>query len=244
MKQIAVIAPIPHLCDFEKYSDIDMVLLPYLLSSAEYYNFFKNSRRYKILDNGTFETGRSSTFEQLIEKAKEINANELILPDIRDKANATIKLAEDSLSIMSRTDRRRFKVMVVCQAKTPNQQIRRYPEYASLPVDVLGIMRPLHRQVIDRSVTVRWLQVSGKWDKTKEHHFLGLDDPVELKLINGIRSTDTTWPIRYGYVGKYIHLAMSTPKWLLPHMDFEEMLEPAVLERAKFNCEVLREYAR
>jgi len=26
-------------------------------------------------------------------------------------------------------------------------------------------------------------------------------------------------------------------------MDFEEVLEPTVLERAKFNCEVLREYA-
>jgi len=240
--KVAVISPIAHLQEFDEYCDIHMILLPFL-SDERYLEFYRSSTKYKIIDNGVFETGKSASFDELMEKAKEIEASEVILPDVRDKSKETLKLAKQCVSVLSKSDRKRFKFMVVCQAKTSNQLIRRYSDYAALPVDVLGLCRPLRRHPIDRVVAVRWLQIAHRFDLSKEHHFLGLDDPVELKLVRRIRSVDTTWPIRYGYVGKYQHLAKSMPKWLLPHMDFEEVLEPHVIERAKFNCKVLREYA-
>jgi len=220
-----------------------MVLFPFL-RIPEYYEFFKASKKYKMLDNGLFETGEACPFDVLIEAAKDIKADEIVLPDVRDKSKETIKRAKECLRSMSREDRKRFKVMVVCQAKTANQQIRRYPDYARLDVDVLGIMRPLKRHIIDRAVSMRWLQVATKFDVTKEHHFLGLDDPTELKLVRGIRSVDTSWPVRYGFVGKYLRIAKSMPKWLTPKIDFEQVLPEYILKRAQQNAEVLQEYAK
>lgn len=105
MIKIAIISPVEYLT-FSKYGEIDMVLTPLLIGNQKsdvYINFYKKSKKYKIIDNGAFEMeedGVGCNFYDVIEAANIIQANEIILTDYLYNCEKTINSVNQCIGIL------------------------------------------------------------------------------------------------------------------------------------------------
>lgn len=74
--------PIAYIKKFDKVNDYHFILAHMLLKDKDYAKFYKQSKKFKILDNGCAELGKSIPTEELIKLATDYKANVLVLPDI------------------------------------------------------------------------------------------------------------------------------------------------------------------
>lgn len=88
----AVIPPIHHLREFGDGSF--HLLLTHLLGSPRYRSHYKTQRRlgaYLVLDNSAHEQGRGQDPTTLLKAGFDLDAQEIVVPDVLDDAGATIE---------------------------------------------------------------------------------------------------------------------------------------------------------
>lgn len=111
--QFAHIAPVGSMNMAEHESDINLVLA-HLVGDNEYTKFYANSDKVTIMDNGAFELGQSYEPAKLIELAKLVNADYIVLPDYPgEHQSKTIEAANIYIPLFKDAG---FKVFFVPQA--------------------------------------------------------------------------------------------------------------------------------
>lgn len=96
----AYIPPIPHLKDFGQGSF--HLVLSHLLDDPDYLEHYKHERArgaWILLDNSAHEDGEGADAEKLMYQALSINAQEVVVPDVLDNAEATLERTISSLEV-------------------------------------------------------------------------------------------------------------------------------------------------
>ena len=235
--QYAII-PNDQTLDLANRGDIHFVLAQRVFESEEYADFFARSNKYKIMDNGAFELGKSLDVEELITAAKIIGADELIAMDEpRNPADSYDLTRQYIEEIVELGLSKEYKIHVVPHGKTPAEYIDYYKKCLQLGPDVIGFSildlwkwNPLLRPYIVNMLYHERFMPAGI-----EYHLLGLDMPHEIFCYGSvpIRSVDTSMPFSKAYGNESLFGADT------PRIPKHASLSPAQTELAERNIDQL-----
>jgi hypothetical protein len=192
---LMLIAPYSMLDIAEQYGDAHFVLSGVWLDKKAR-EFFKQSKKWKLLDNGAYELGYPLPFDELLQLAEEIKADEIVCPDFFKVRDGTYEATKEFVEMFTSKQRRRFRLVAVPQATTPSEWIESYKQMAHLNVDGIALPIWLQKHFKARPSVFGYLQKKRLLDETKYYHLLGLDDYSELYAYpkGVIRSVDTSLP--------------------------------------------------
>lgn len=157
--EVAFIEPYAHMRDYD--TGIHMVL-PEALDDFDYFEYYRSLDGYKILDNGAAEgkdPGHRSTWEYLIETAKSVRVNEIIVPDAMGNSTTTQRRAIlfEKWLVQQDFDYRAYKWMGVVHGNSFPEIMACMYTLAGLEfITVLGLPRILSNN-IGRDVRVNIL---------------------------------------------------------------------------------------
>jgi len=226
--KLALIAPISYL-SWVKQSDIGFVLA-HLCFERVYKKFYANLELYKILDNAAYETGKPLSPEALFRIAREIGADEIILPDVLLNKQATIELVTEAISKLPK----QHTWQVVPQGQDDLEFIECLLELQDNPdIDIIGLPIWLDRTFLDGRRTV---YDALKKHKRKPFRLLGLDRYIEIFYYGkDVLSVDTSLP----FSATYNNLPVSAVR-SFPH----ERGRISLTFRGKLNEGLLKEHIR
>lgn len=206
------IVPTRHLKELDEYSGQHLVLSHLIGTHKEYTTFFKESDKYKILDNGAYENGHPEPIGVLVRKAEIIDADEIILPDVFREMDDTMKQTEAALDYLRRHDLikdRRW--MGVAQGRGYEQYMKNLNWLLTVDeIDVIGlsfiIIDECFREVThlkgimpNRIFLTSILKEANR--AGKEFHLLGMGNCKELqyqKKHDWIRGADSATAFVHG----------------------------------------------
>jgi len=200
--KLALIPPTPQL-PYARSGDIHFVLAQRVLSDEKYRQFYRRSRKFKILDNGAFERDEPLPTNAIFEAAKAIRADEIIAPDFpRENPSKTLKATRDFISVCSP----HYLIMAVPHGRTVLEYVKSFDELSKLPgvntigVSILDLWKFKHSYRL-RPMVVHYINKKLKNVVWENVHLLGLDEPIELYAYRGmgIRSVDTSLPFSLAY---------------------------------------------
>lgn len=167
-------------------------ILSHVLGNERTVEFFKNDRRYKMLDNGCYEHGFPLATNELLDIAKATRTDEIVCPDFFRERKETYRATKEFLSVADKG----YKYAVVPQAKTPLEWVEAYQDMVKLDVNVIAVPIWLQKQFKSRPAVIGYIRAKKMLDPTKELHLLGLDNYGELYSYEPgiIRSVDTSLP--------------------------------------------------
>lgn len=245
--RVAHITPINYLTS---RTDYHMALTHLVLEGNEkYINHFRclPSNDYIILDNSVIELGTAVSIEQVLEAAKIIGADEIILPDAFCDKDRTIELLNEIMSTQKYHDIP-YKMMAVPQGKTVEDWFECYNYILDLPIiHTIGIPK-----VIDaifpggRLALLDFLDDYLLIDESKEYHLLGVwNNPIEIRwaaTFDWIRGVDSSVAYVCGSRGirfdPYAGAEKPDCEW-----DFYETVPEEALNDVLYNMEVMEEWA-
>ena len=107
----------------------------------DYYPERRSKNCYVIMDNSLIELGGSVDVETVYNAAKQCGADEFILPDVFQDADATIKEVTKSIGWLYTNDHiHEMKLMAVCQGATIDDFIRCFRTLEQIPeIHCIGI---------------------------------------------------------------------------------------------------------
>ena len=202
--QLINIFPLGNIC-MEYQQDMHMYLTHMVEKYPIYAATAQVARGYKILDNSLIELGGAVDLERVLNAAKVINADEIILPDVFQDGPATVKAVRESLQYLTDKWPNRdwpYKLMAVAQGRDEEEWYECYQELLEMPdVDVIGIPKVLAKM----HPGGRPHFVNELCDlRRKPHHLLGLwysiTELQEYRDLGMIRSCDT---VLLGYMAKH-----------------------------------------
>lgn len=203
----AIIAP-HDLLDLTKLVDEYHLVLPQeMFRNPNYVRFYRDVAGYKILDNGEAE-GVTIEPQDLTRLARQIDADEIVVPDVIGDRTATIARARD----FERYVDPEFKYMGVLQGKDLGEIISMVYFYEQIPwITCIGIPRWLvNWDVMQRYTILRGIMKNyPELYAAKEWHCLGANSrwPAEVSLLStlpGLRGMDTSLPVVYGLAGTQV----------------------------------------
>lgn len=162
-------------------------------------------RGYKILDNSLIELGGAVDLKRVVKAAENIEADEIILPDVFQDGPATIKAVQSAIDELNKMYLNRswpFKLQAVAQGKDEKEWYECYMALIKNPdVDVIGVPKVLAKMhpegrphFVNELCNLR----------AKPHHLLGMwysmSELLEYKYPENIRSCDT---VLLGYLFKH-----------------------------------------
>lgn len=170
---------------------------------------------YVIMDNGVIEDAQQNIVN-IIDKAKLIDAKEIILPDVYMKSQETIESSYDALCYVNEHEPA-MNVMAVPQGETMEEWLDCAEEMLTWDVHCLGIPKVLTKIAgrDGRLEALMALKQRCPWElKNVEIHLLGCwESPLELtmiakaekqKIINTIRGCDSAIAYVYTKAGLVI----------------------------------------
>ena len=200
------IYPVGNIQTYER-QDANMFLTHLVLDHTSYRNMAKNHPGYKILDNSLIELGEAISFDLVLWAAKEIGADEVILPDKFKDGITTIEYVERTLEVY-KDELKDYKVMAVVHGKDLEEVAKTWKTFTNNPdIDVLGIPKVWTKQFGNRSEVLN--DMIGMYGKgNKEVHLLGLWNSFreleDLNCVDQIRSIDTSLAVLYDIMGKHL----------------------------------------
>ena len=193
--------PTAHLNLQKKYSQYYLVLAHLIGVDKEYTEFFEKEGRtgaYIVLDNGSYENKIPAQPDELIEKARQIHAKEIVTPDFFTEGESTEKATKTFLSkfdfgeqLESNLKNKEFKLLAPAQGKTFEEWLHCFLTFYQDPrIDFIGlsflIIRDCFQSFIPngdvmqtRIFCTNLLSYLGL--TKKPIHLLGLGNPLELK---------------------------------------------------------------
>lgn len=193
------IYPIKNL-EMYKKQHMNMFLTHLIFKDKAYRDMAENHKGYKILDNSLIELNGALSMRDVLNAAKIIEADEVVLPDVFMDGEATIKSTTEALEEYEE-ELKQYKTMAVVHGKTKDEFFRTFMYFSERPdVDVLGIPKVIHEQFTANGWPGRPSLLSKVINLTdKDIHLLGLWNSFnELRHYGGnikkIRSIDTSLP--------------------------------------------------
>ncbi len=188
--------PFNYLQTLDKYQDYLFVLSQYL-NDERYYNYIKQSTKLKILDNGANENEFVS-MKHLIERARELDADIIVIPDKQFDYSATKRMLMNSLQVIDDMKADEFQYMGAIQGKSEEEILSCENEMIETGrVDYLGlpfkIVMEYGVDIVDKVVNSSPIPV----------HFLGLGSLQQVKLFKNhpnVVSIDTSLPVNFAMV--------------------------------------------
>lgn len=135
MIQTAYEIPIPYLQLLSVYNDFDFILSFLVKESSEYEQFYNSSKKYKLLDNSLFEKGVACSEDELLTTALRVKADEIIIPDVPQNANETLKNIEQFCT----RNTSNVKLAAVIQGKTYSEFRNTYLRMLKYPINTFCI---------------------------------------------------------------------------------------------------------
>jgi hypothetical protein len=208
--KLAVIAPPEYLSEVH-YARLSyhMALGQELIRNVAYCDWYRwrhNHGDFIIVDNGAAEPGDERIpFENVLEAAEYVHADEVILPDVLYDSSATIACTTDS-SVLSNIPLRNR--MVVPQGTCFEEWIECFEGIAErIQFRSIGVAKHLEKTAKGgRAAIIRWLR-NTRWTETVDIHLLGIwADPVTeitraSAAYHGIRGIDSAAAIAYAQHG-------------------------------------------
>jgi len=158
MFDIAVIAPVYDLELSDELSHLYMVLSWLCKEDPQYKSHYTNIKRkqddaYVILDNGMNE-GKMSSDQEIISTAHDINANEIICPDVYLDSSGTVRKTKKFLNVYyNGYVKGKFSVMGVLQGRDKESFLNCYDEFLNddrinfLGVGYRNLMEPFKEEI-------------------------------------------------------------------------------------------------
>ena len=254
--QFCIITPTAYLEKYASQSSMHLVLAHLVREDKKYADFYAGRGEFKIMDNGAFELGESYDPDQLIDLGKRCHANAIVLPDYPFQLGQ--KTVDAAASLIPLVKRAGFQTMFVPQSETGNWQdwVDAY-SWASFNSDVdiigmsiLGIPNALPHipKAYARVVATAMLQQNNVFNKTKYHHYLGLNAGPALEIpallnMNALDSCDSSGPVWAGICGQMYTKATesySPSRKISKHVDFDYPMvkDPYVLEAIQNNIDL------
>lgn len=229
----------------EKYGeklDTFHLILPHLFVDHSYYKDFYQHRASKgdfvMVDNSIFELESALDGKQLLDYAKQVNAAEVVAPEVLGDAKATIKLVRDFIDLVKK-DGNDIRIAATAQGASVDELLACYQllydldgvDTICMPFDI-DYPTPFTESVMDNIVARRvrgriWLMnriAKLRWTK-KPVHLLGLQDPIELSFQKShafIRSNDSSSAFLHGFFHHKINPVTGLSVVKIPQkMDFK-----------------------
>ncbi|MGC8699236.1 MAG: hypothetical protein ACP5RE_03575 [Candidatus Acidifodinimicrobium sp.] len=189
--------PFNYLQLFDKHQDYLFVLSQYL-DDRRYYDYIKNSNKLKILDNGANESEFVS-MKHLIERARELNADVIVIPDKQFDYLITRRMLMNSLQVIDDLKAYEFQYMGVVQGTSEEEIMKCENEMIeSGRVDYIGlpfkIVMEYGVDIVDKVVNNSPVSV----------HFLGLGSLQQVRMFKthpNVISMDTSLPVNFATLG-------------------------------------------
>jgi len=180
----------------DQVSQCYLVLAHELERNKEYYDaiMHRDYKKFMLLDNSAYEVGESADCSSLIQLAKDLSPDAIVLPDVMYDMEATIERTEDFLSKTHTTkyfEQERPRLMGVPQGRTLEEWLEcfchfyRDPRIHWIGISFLVVERCFSSTTRtsgvypNRLFCLRMLSSLGLTDKPV--HLLGLGDPAELR---------------------------------------------------------------
>lgn len=212
--QIALICPTAYLEEFAVQSDIHMVLTEVALNDEKYRKFYEKEKKFKILDNSLFENGKGVSHKELLEAARAIDADEVILTDVLYKNENTLEALKECYNYFQLHGmQHEFSFMAVPQGDCAINWLECYGQICQLPfirtigLSKLAIPKSYSAPIAEARVNcLGQLFESSNFNKSKRYHLLGssnealreLEHYNRLEISKYISSMDTSAPFVYG----------------------------------------------
>jgi hypothetical protein len=235
---------------------------PYILTLADnigenHYTRFYQQHKLIIVDNMIYEKEKAVDIDVLIEKAKLVNATEIIAPDVLYDGEATVNTTTRFIDCLSKQELSRFDIQAVIQGKNLadvlNCTLRLYkiPEITTLGFSCLAIPHVMcsitntDDVMTNRVMFINWLAASGvlngiAFEDLKQYHLLGLGNNVaELTYMKRMfRSCDSSLPFVMAQYGVPLVEGLGDYSIKERHHNMENSLNESQLQLAKQNIEL------
>jgi hypothetical protein len=269
--KVGLIPPIAHLDQFGKGEF--HLLLSHLLTDRRYVKHYQEQRRkgaYIVLDNSAHENKKGENAKILREQACDINAQEVVVPDVLFSSFGTVRAAVSALECWyEKKDTSMLRLnptlMYVPQGTERGDWVSCMDElimlhtYMSKKHNIrrdftLGISKDYETwnggllRLIDESILPRRMQIAKTGSKMHVHLLGWGRDLWKLgeiaKKHSWIRSTDSAKPFVYALHNTYLEPENEYPYPGRPADYFiAEFASRPALHRAQHNCGVFTSYA-
>jgi hypothetical protein len=173
------------------------MILPQLIPNKVYYDFYKNVKGFKILDNGAAEDEHIST-EDLLYMAWELEVDEVIAPDVYGEMSGTLHNLRRFMEAA-----RGFKVMAVLHCATWEEFERILMSALDMGVASLALPRVMTK-ALGPDARLLGARRIRKWTY-KSIHALGcttrLEEAKDLAEQGIVRGIDSSAPVVLGLQG-------------------------------------------
>ena len=188
--KVSVELPVKYL-ELSYRLDYDFIIADTCLKSDAYKDFYKWTSRFKILDNGAFETGEAIKDHKYIALADEIRPNILIIPDVARNALKTMQRSRKFMEKWKKAPIDGVELMGVIQADGSVNIAHELGVFYNIQgINWVGVP---YISGLDRYQLIKG---HPEW---KNVHILGLPILSEIlglcKLPN-VRSIDTSLPVK------------------------------------------------
>ena len=178
------------------------LVLAHLLQDPDYLAFHQTVEGYKILDNGAAE-GSLVDFDELLIRAAEINADEVIVPDAMGDFTETVTLLHRFTDYAEAHPE--FRYTAALQGTNTKELILSYESTLDVGY-VSNIALPRFMQHIDKHERSLWAKIIREnFDSDVDIHCLGATswtrEVRELSENGHARGIDTSMPIVLGLAG-------------------------------------------
>jgi len=210
--------PTSYLKTCDEIQDYHYLLAHMLLKDKDYASFYKQSKKYKILDNSCAELGKSIPTDELIKSAIDYQVNILVLPDTWMKGESTLiesNKALDDIKVHFPKEYERLRFMFVVQGRsyqefmnTFNLFIKQQSNLISqnriiigLPyltcARIMSLQSPFNRDDDVTNARIKIIQLLNNFDI--DYHLLGsgFNYSQEISFMrhySRVKSTDTSAP--------------------------------------------------
>lgn len=207
-------------------NEYDFILFHLYESDNKYKEYYKNQKRFSILDNSAYEfyvQGKELDMKLYREVIDDLVPDLYILPDVLMNKNKTLKLTKEFLKIHSSNIK--SYPMGTIQGDTPEEMIECLEEYFKLGIDHIAI--PFHNSFYTKydidwclanyfkeqlgEITLDHIYAMGRikfmkdnkrlFKKCKHIHLLGSHCPLEKVFYKNYQTMDTGYPVKCGMVG-------------------------------------------
>jgi hypothetical protein len=245
--------PTNYLNSLGKFNDFDFCLAHLTLSSSTYLDYYKASKKYKIMDNSAFELGEPMPFKDVVKAAELVNADEIVAPDSFKNSSKTVSNTQSFLDYLNSNKITKYKIMGVVQGEN-------FPAWAncisymenSPNIDIIGLSYVGCTSfdpdpMTARLKAVRWIVDFMKIRKPV--HLLGIGaNPIEVSLHGPnpmIRSCDTSIPIVQGLAGDTFDskIGMVSSKLPRPANYFDLSINASQMDSIIHNLNQLKAWA-
>jgi len=220
---VAFITPTKNLAQYAVASKYHLVLAHQYLAD-EMYRYFYQARVKAgdtvILDNSAYELSGSIDLDQLVKCAESLRPSAVILPDVRFKAEKTLRATRLGIKEFKKRGWP-IKLLAVPQGKDLESVLVCYLQLAGMQIDGFGIYEEIGK-VTDcgqREDFLAFLERTGLVLRSKYYHLLGMEENLhllrELRKFSWVGGIDSAKPIVYGMNGLRIHEGEPCPEY--PH---------------------------